>query len=326
MNKNQSISSSSEIQVASVRVTTFYKFKPFIKEDLPALREKLESHGQALNLRGLFLIGTEGFNATICGEPENIEKYKVFLLDLLNEPELFFKDSDANHLVFHLFKVKIRQEIVTLDRPDMVPISEEDHHVSPEEWDRLMAEEEVMVIDTRNSYETEIGKFKGALDLQIDHFHDFPERIRESQLPQDGKYLIYCTGGIRCEKAILALREQGYQNVYQLNGGILNYFKERGSSQFEGECFVFDHRVAVDSELKPSQKYRLCPHCGQTAAMKIDCRQCGEKTCVCEKCIDDVNHPEHMTCSKNCAHHFRLGHKTERVHRESFKKRLAPLF
>ncbi len=306
-----------------IQVSTFYKFKILSEPHLHILKDSLQQEGDRLGVRGLFLIGKEGFNATICGEPSCVQEFKDFLCSesVLDEPHLKFKDSRSQNWAFHLFKVKIRDEIVTLDRKDLVPVSDGDHHISSAEWDRLMQEENVQVIDTRNAYETCIGKFKGALDLHINHFQEFPKKIQDLQLPKDKKYLIYCTGGIRCEKALLAMREQGYGNVYQLNGGILQYFSDRGASQFEGECFVFDHRVAVDSNLNPSQKYRLCPHCGQTAETKIDCQQCHSEVYVCQNCLSNSERPEYHTCSKNCAHHFKKGHKTKKIHQESFQKR-----
>ncbi|MCB0362943.1 MAG: hypothetical protein KDD35_09475 [Bdellovibrionales bacterium] len=321
-----SVGSQENLPRSKYKLSSFYKFVPFSQDKVAVFQHQLQQNGELLGLRGLFLIGEEGFNATICGCPDSVDQFKVLLSDLTGVSDIWFKDSYAQQPAFHLFKVKVRPEIVTLDRLDIVPKSVEDHHIEPEEWDALMAQQGVKVIDTRNNYETEIGKFRGALDFGIRNFQEFPEKMKQSDLPKDGKYLIYCTGGIRCEKAIWALREQGYKEVYQLNGGILNYFAQRGASNFEGECFVFDHRVAVDSQLNPSQKYHLCPHCGQTAADLIACQQCHQKVHVCSDCLTDSKHPEYHTCSKNCAHHFRMGHKTERIHLDSFRKRMEVPF
>ncbi|NJL25760.1 MAG: hypothetical protein HC902_11680 [Calothrix sp. SM1_5_4] len=120
----------------------------------------------------------------------------------------------------------------------------------------------------------------------------------------DKKVLIYCTGGIRCEKAILAMHELGYKNVHQLGGGILNYLKEYPKGEFEGECFVFDYRVAVDQNLQPTRRYQLCPHCGQPANTEVSCTQCEAKSVICHHCIEERSI---TTCSKNCAHHAKIG-------------------
>lgn len=160
------------------------------------------------------------------------------------------------------------------------------------------------MIDTRNWYETKIGTFKGAVNPKIDVFTEFPKFISEQAIKKDEKLLIFCTGGIRCEKGILQLQEAGFNDVYQLDGGILNYLKEYPNDQFEGECFVFDHRVAVDQELKPTKTYDLCPHCGQPAATTIDCKRCDTKQAVCDDC--QTLEWKKETCSKHCAHQLEL--------------------
>ena len=114
--------------------------------------------------------------------------------------------------------------------------------------------------------------------------------------------LIFCTGGIRCEKGILEMQRRGFNNVYQLEGGILNYLEKKPGQEFEGECFVFDHRVAVDQDLKPSARYKLCPHCGQPAETKIECGRCDSEAFVCGDCL--TQNFKANTCSKNCAYHF----------------------
>ena len=298
-------------------VTTFYKFQPFEERELEPLKEALEAQGEELGLKGLILIGPEGFNSTVSGEPESIEALKKFIVSITEDHSVWFKDSWCGWKPFSRFKVKIKEEIVTIGRPGMVPPSEQNHHLDPEDWHKAMMDEDVVVVDTRNTYETDVGKFKDALDLRIDDFQEFTAKFLEQGYDKDKKVLIYCTGGIRCEKAILELHEQGYKNVFQLNGGILNYIKEKPEGFWEGECFVFDHRVAVDKNLEPSKKYSLCPHCGNPGTVKIDCVQCGTKMIVCQDCLDQSADKE--TCSKNCAHHFRLGHKTTRPHADGLK-------
>jgi UPF0176 protein len=257
-------------------VSTFYKFQK--DADPEKTKLFLEDISKKLNVRGLIIIGTEGFNATVCAKNiENLENFKDAIRDYFKVADLFFKDSESVVCPFRRFKVKIRPEIVTLGDTTLVPfeLDGKNNHLSPTEWNQVMKNDDPIIIDTRNWYETKIGTFKGAINPMTNKFTEFPKFLEKNNIPKDKKVLIFCTGGIRCEKGILEVQKQGYKNVYQLYGGILNYLKESPNDQFEGECFVFDHRVAVTQNLQPSTQYRLCPHCGQT-------------------------------CSKNCAHHYEL--------------------
>lgn len=304
----------------NILITSFYKFHPFQSSDVPRIEEELFDLGKALKLRGLTILATEGINATISGPATEVEKFKDWARNLVGD--VFFKDSESNKHPFHDFKIKIRPEIVTLDRPELVPQGPH-HHLSPEEWHRTLQEDDVMVLDTRNDYEVKIGKFKKAIDPGLKEFNEFPEYLKKAGLKKDQKILIYCTGGIRCEKAILEMNRQGFNNVYQLDGGIINYLRHFPHQEFEGECFVFDYRVAVDQELKPSQRYRLCPHCGNPAEKRITCIQCQMEEVVCVECTSKG--PMYNTCSKNCAHHYRMGHRSRRPHLDSFRKRSPSL-
>lgn len=302
-----------------IQITTFYYFFSMSEEQVKQFEEALYKLGEELNLRGLFIIGTEGVNTTYSGAPENVESFKREITKFIGAEKIFFKDSFHDKHPFNDFKVKVRDEIVTLNRADFIPNNTNTNHLTPEQWHKVMNEEDVVIIDTRNDYEVEVGKFKGALNPNIKEFTEFPEYVKQAGIEKDKKVLIYCTGGIRCEKAIYEMKEQGYDNCYQLEGGIINYLKKYPNQNFEGECFVFDYRVAVDQNLGQTQAYRLCPHCGQPGKLKIDCVQCGEEEVVCQACVDKDKALE--TCSKNCAHHFRLGHKTRKPHLDGKNKR-----
>jgi UPF0176 protein len=313
----------------NVQVITFYKFYKIKEELLKEIEEQINSIGKKidelakspLTLRGLCIMGTEGLNATFSVDKNYADQFKSAIIEMVGTSDIVFKDSFTETHPFHDLKVKVRKEIVSLSRPDLVPQEKNHHHLTPKEWHEAMKSPDVVVIDTRNSYEYEIGHFQGALDPKTREFNEFPDWVRQSQLAKDQKILIYCTGGIRCEKAILEMEEQGYKNVYQLEGGILNYLKDFPQGHWNGECFVFDYRVAVDSHLQPSKSYKLCPHCGQPAKTSIDCIQCGVSEVVCNHCM--AKGDEFKTCSKNCAHHFRMGHKSRRIHHDSFRKRLS---
>jgi UPF0176 protein len=304
-----------------IQIASFYRFTDFSAEQIQAIKDGIEALEATLGLHGLVILGTEGINTTLSFSKDSADAVHKSLNEILSLSDLQIKTSFTHKHPFNDLKVKIRDEIVTLGRADLKPDSPFNRHLSPDEWDRVLREEDVIVLDTRNDYEYQIGHFKGALNPKTREFTEFPQYLQNADLPKDKKILIYCTGGIRCEKAILEMEQQGYQNVYQLEGGILNYVEKHPNKAWQGECFVFDYRVAVDQDLKPSSTYRLCPHCGQPGKTRIDCDQCGVEATVCDVCLND-GQPDHKTCSKNCAHHFRMGHKSTRVHWDGLKRQV----
>ena len=304
-----------------IQITTFYKFLSIAEDEIPALKNRLLQFAETQGVLGLVILGVEGFNSTLSGPVESMKKLRPFILETFNlhNDEIDFKDSYAEKIPFHEMKVKVRKEIVTLNRPGLTP-SDKNYHLSPEDWHQMMQEEDTVIIDTRNDYEYEIGHFKNAINPDIKEFTQFPDYIDQAKIDKNKKMMIYCTGGIRCEKAILDLHEKGYKNVFQLDGGILNYLKHFPNQGYDGECFVFDYRVAVDQNLSPTKTYRLCPHCGDPGDLLINCRQCEREEVVCRHCHDKDE--QYQTCSKNCAHHFRMGHKSTKQHLDSHKKKI----
>lgn len=300
-------------------VSAFYKFVVLKKEDLKELKTRIEKKAEDLKIRGLFLLGTEGVNSTISGPAEGCSKFRDYVATITGE--LTNKDSISSYMPFRAFKLKIKKEIVTLGDTTVVPKSEFLNHLTPKEWKEVLDNDpDAIVIDTRNWYETEIGKFKRALDLNMNEFNEWADKVKELKekhnIEKDRKVLIYCTGGIRCEKAIIEMQKQGFENVYQLEGGILKYFEDikepqEDKAQWEGECFVFDRRVAVDTNLDASEKYTFCPHCGQPAHQEVTCIRCDKPQKICGKCLDSEKE-EFKTCSKNCAHHHAKGSRVKR--------------
>lgn len=278
-----------------VHITAFYRFFAMSEEEVSDLRDCLHAFGASYHLRGLVLVATEGINGTVSGNAANIRELKAFIEKIA--PGTEFKDSTADESPFKRWFVKIRPEIVGLGKPEFAP-TDKHHHIDVEEWNRMIEEEDVVVLDTRNDYEVAIGKFKGAIDPQLQSFDQFPDYVKRCGIPKDKKVLMYCTGGIRCEKALLEMEAQGYENVFQLDGGILKYLERSPYKHFEGECFVFDHRTAVDQSLKPSTVYGLCPHTGDPAPHEIACSHCGKSTKVSDPCLKEATL---RTCSKNCA-------------------------
>ncbi len=293
----------------TVAIAAFYKFLSISSEQVAEIRTGLEKFAEDRGIKGLVVLGTEGINATVAGSLEAIAAMKEFVRVQLSAPEMTFKDSRADKMPFARFKVDVRSEIITTKNFDISVEDSQGTHLSPREWHEMLATDpDVVVVDTRNDYETEVGIFAGAIDPKIKKFSEFKEYVEREGLPRDKKLLLYCTGGIRCEKAVPEVKQLGYEKVYQLEGGILRYLEEYPEGYFQGECFVFDHRVAVDNNLQPSKKYKLCPHCGNPAQEAVSCNRCGSSATVCHRCVE---REDLKSCSKNCAHHIRLRKQRE---------------
>ena len=247
-------------------------------------------------MRGLVLLATEGINGTVCGSPEAIGEWRMLIG--ASFADVTWNESVAGEYVFPRWLVKIREEIVALNMPGSA--KEHGTHLSPEAWNAMMEEGNVVIVDARNIYETRIGMFENAIDPAIKNFQQFTDFARSADIPKTKKVMMYCTGGIRCEKAVIAMKDAGYENVYQLQGGILGYLKRFPGAKFRGECFVFDHRVAVDQQLQPSKTYKLCPSCGDPGTECLSCAHCDKDFTACVECIAKGSV---RTCSKNCRYH-----------------------
>ena len=228
-------------------IASFYKFVPLpdYESMKPALLNVMRQH----DILGTIILASEGINGSFASTPDNM----VILYDYLrSEPrfaDLFFRERYHDEMPFDKAKVKFRKEIVTLGVPGVDPLHNTGTRLSPEEWNRLITCPDVLVIDTRNTYEVELGTFKGAINPNTENFRDFPEYVRQQLLDKkDRKIAMCCTGGIRCEKSTAYLQNLGFNDVYQLEGGILNYLETipDEESLWEGQCFVFDERIAVD--------------------------------------------------------------------------------
>lgn len=286
-------------------VQTFYFFVDLPQDQLLSLRAWLILKADRHKILGLIILGGEGLNTTLASRSqEDLALFVQEMKSFFSAPDFQIKKSTSDKAPFRRFVVKVREEIVTLGRPNIVP-SGERRHLSPGEWHQMLQKEDVVVIDTRNDYEVEVGTFNKAIDLKIKEFREFPERMKVLQTDKEKPHLIFCTGGIRCEKAIYEMEQQGYTNVFQLEGGILSYMEKFPEGQFEGECFVFDSRVAVGKDLKPSERYTLCPQCGEVASLEIVCRKCDEPSKLCKSCHSQIETaPSLETCSKNCNYHY----------------------
>jgi len=281
-------------------VTSFYRFIPLSDEQVPALREAIESWMTARGVLGLVLVAPEGVNGTVASlSLAAINDFKSFISSAVSV-ELRFKDSTSEVKPFRRVTVDRRTEIVGLKRPDVVPTSEEDHHLSPSEWHEwITSDRPHLLIDTRNRYETLAGKFQGAVDPDLQTFSEWSSYLDEHELPRDVPVLMYCTGGIRCEKASAYMLHHGFKNVFHLEGGIINYaqqVKEEGmESQFIGKNFVFDDRLG---ERITNDVIARCHQCGKPADTHTNCKNeaCHLLFIQCEACAAAYA----GCCSKEC--------------------------
>jgi len=242
-------------------VVTFYKFVQL--DNLETLRDRALNFCENQQLKGTILLAKEGINATISGEQENIDIFFQFLRQDERFADIEPKLSYTEKTPFHRMKVKIKPEIITMGVNEIQPAIATGKHIDPETWNEIISDPDVLVIDTRNEYEYQVGTFQNAVSPQTDNFREFPEFVEENLDPnQHKKVAMFCTGGIRCEKASAYLLEKGFEEVYQLNGGILNYLETVSpeESLWEGECFVFDSRVAVNENLETGN-HELCYGC-----------------------------------------------------------------
>jgi UPF0176 protein len=243
-------------------IAAFYKFTKISL--LSELQTEFYEFLNSLGIKGTVLLAEEGINGTVSGSPKSIVKFKNFLFekDLLSESD--FKFSSADFMPFPRLKVKLKKEIVTIGDCEINPGDKVGEYVDPLDWNQLITEEDVLVLDTRNTYEVSIGSFEGAIQPETTNFREFPEwaETEGSKLPKDKKIAMFCTGGIRCEKASSLLKDKGFEKVYHLKGGILNYLEKvkPEESLWNGECFVFDDRVALNHKLEPGS-YDLCHGC-----------------------------------------------------------------
>ena len=269
-------------------VATFYKF---VK--LPDFAEKqapLLAYCQAQGIRGTILLAPEGINGTIAGSRQAIDSVLSFLRSDPGLIDLEPKESHADSPPFDRLKVRLKKEIVTLGLPEIDPSDRVGTYVSPQEWNALISDPEVTLIDTRNDYEVSIGTFKGAQNPKTASFRQFPDYVRTHLDPSKHKKVaMFCTGGIRCEKATSLMMAQGFQEVYHLQGGILKYLEEvpPEESLWQGECFVFDQRVAVEHGLEAGT-HEMCRSCGHPIAESDKTSPHYQEGISCPHCFDSL--------------------------------------
>ena len=262
-----------------------YKFEPL--EDPVELVRIYQQKCDELKLKGTMLISKNGINFSLAGTNEATETF----ISILEEDNRFLniplKVTYSETQPFRRMKVRLKKEIISLGRKDINPRELTGKRISPQDLKNLLDNrEDVLVLDTRNEYETRVGKFENAIDLNLDTFRDFPEAIES--LPEEYKnkqIVMYCTGGIRCEKASAVMMKAGFADVKQLEGGVLDYFKETGGAYWEGDCFVFDERVALDKELNETE-YIYCYICREPLSAEEKASPDFKINEHCPYCID----------------------------------------
>lgn len=244
------------------RIAAFYRFVAL--PDYRELQPVYLAAGRELGLCGSLLLASEGLNATIAGAPAALAEMLALLRRDPRLADLNVKYASSPQRPFGKFKVRLKREIVSFGQPDADPLERVGTYVAPTDWNALIQDADVLVLDTRNAYETAIGRFAGARDPQTESFRAFADYVREQLDPQvHRRVAMYCTGGIRCEKASSWMLTQGFEQVYHLEGGILKYLETvpPEDSLWQGECFVFDERVAVNHALDVGE-HQMCGACG----------------------------------------------------------------
>lgn len=271
--------------MSKIRVAAFYQF---CRIEMPAaLQDPLRKLAAAGGVKGTILLAHEGVNGTIAGPDGAVQAVIDALRAIPGAEGLDVKDSWAETLPFLRLKVRLKAEIVTMGQPAADPTVAVGAYVEPKDWNDLIARDDVVVIDTRNDYEVEIGQFTGAIDPKTESFSEFPAWWEANKTAYEGKKVaMYCTGGIRCEKSTSYLKSVGVEDVYHLKGGILKYLEDvpEANSTWEGECFVFDQRVSVGHGLKPGP-YELCYACRYPITQADKAAPTFEYGVSCPRCI-----------------------------------------
>lgn len=273
---------------APIVVTALYHFVRL--DDHTQYRQPLldlmEQHG----IRGTLLLASEGINGTVAGTETAIETLLTWLKAQPPFAGLSHKESRCDEMPFYRSKVKLKKEIVTMGVEGIDPRHIVGTYVKPKDWNALISDPEVLLIDTRNDYEVGIGTFAGAVNPNTQTFREFPDYVaRELDPQQHRKVAMFCTGGIRCEKSTAYLKEQGFDEVYHLEGGILKYLEEvpEAESKWQGECFVFDNRVTVSHGLKPGH-YDQCHACRRPISEADKAHVHYQAGVSCAHCYDEV--------------------------------------
>lgn len=270
-------------------------------EDPGEFRETHHRYCIENGLRGRIIIAQEGINGTISGLTDSCEKYMNDLNADARFAHMHFKVTAHHQHAFQKLHVRVKPEIVHAGLPHISPNQQTGQPITPQGLQRMQKEEDVLLLDVRSNYEHRLGKFKGAMTLDIDHFREFPDQIDTLAPYQNKQIVTYCTGGVRCEKASAYLLEKGFQNVYQLYGGIIQYGIETDGKDFEGKCYVFDNRLAISINKTNPTVVGNCYVCHTVCDRMVNCAnpECNIHVPICEPCATTLAGACSTICQKN---------------------------
>lgn len=275
--------------VSKYQVSAFYQFVEVASPETK--KAELENYLKSTSILGTVLVAGEGVNGTISGPTDELEQFFDFLKKVLGVDELPYKVAFCETQPFHRMKVKLKKEIVTLGIEGIDPLQQVGEYVEAEDWNELIGRDDVLLVDTRNDYEYAVGTFEGAVNPNTKNFREFPDYVdREMSPDKTPNVAMFCTGGIRCEKATALMLKKGFKNVYHLNGGILEYFNRipEEKSTWSGECFVFDERVTVNQNLEQGS-YEMCHACRMPLSEEETKSEHYVKGVSCEYCHDKTS-------------------------------------
>lgn len=283
------------------QVLLYYKFVAVPNPELAQAEQQYLC--QRLGLRGRIYVAEEGINGTVSGTVQATAAYQCFMKKHPLFKGIEFKVDEAQGHAFHRLSVKVKKELVAFDSPISVdPAHQPAPYLEPEEFRALLRNppQDLVILDTRSRYETEVGRFAGAISLPIENFRDLPQQMAELEHLKDKTIVTYCTGGIRCEKAAPLMQKLGFRKVYQLHGGIIRYGHEVGGEHFEGRCYVFDERITVPVNHVNPTVVGHCHHCGKPNERVINCANpdCNDQVILCHACAEEL----HGCCSEPCTH------------------------
>ena len=270
----------------NIYIYTFYRFKSFTS--IKSIKIKLDKCLKNKLIFGTILLANEGINGTVSGTKKDLEKFIYLIKQTLKIRKLSLKISQNKFIPFYRLKIRLKKEIVTMGDKTIKPEKFTGKYISPIKWDKIINSKKYVIIDTRNDYEVSIGSFKNAINPKTKSFRQFPEFIKNLDLKKNQPIAMFCTGGIRCEKASSYLISNGFKDVSQLDGGILNYLevkKNNFKSSWKGECFVFDNRVAINKNLEKGT-YDQCYGCRHPITKNDIKLKSYRKGATCKYCIN----------------------------------------
>ncbi|MBQ4875097.1 MAG: rhodanese-related sulfurtransferase [Rickettsiaceae bacterium H1] len=262
-------------------IATFYRFVEL--ENYQDMQDVIKEFCSEQKIKGTILLAEEGINATISATTSAMDNFFTFMSKDFRLADLKWKKSYAQYQPFERMKVRLKKEIVALGVSNL-NMNNKGKYISPEDWDDFISQDDVLLIDTRNTYEIKLGRFNNSVNPKTYNFRDFPSWVKQLKISKKTKIAMYCTGGVRCEKSTAYMKQSSFNNVYHLEGGILNYLKQTKNKKknWSGDCFVFDDRIAVDDFINPSENIK-CTLCGNEVSTD-DLKSVTAGKVICENC------------------------------------------